>query len=116
MRADRAYQIAAANFYAGDLEAAERMFRSIADDRDSPWSRVAPYLVARSLIREATLSVKGVGADRDKLVAAEAQLQSILNDPAQSAVHPAARKLLDYVRVRLAPGKTNARSGSGSDS
>jgi hypothetical protein len=103
-RADRAYQIAAANFYAGELVAAERMFRAIADDRDSPWSRVAPYLVARSLIREATLSVKGVGADRDKLVAAEAQLQSILNDAAQSAVHPAARKLLDYVRVRLAPG------------
>ena len=105
MRADRAYQIAAANFYTGDLEAAERMFRSIADDHDSPWSRVAPYLVARTLIREATLGVKGVGADRDKLVAAEAQLQSILNDPAQSAMHPAARKLLDYVRVRLAPGK-----------
>ncbi len=103
-RADRAYQIAAANFYAGDLEAAERMFRSIAADRDSPWSRVAPYLVARALIREATLGVKGAGADRDKLVAADAQLQSILNDPAQSATHPAARKLLDYVRVRLAPG------------
>jgi hypothetical protein len=103
-RADRAYQIAAANFYAGEVVTAERMFRAIADDHDSPWSRVAPYLVARSLIREATLSVKGVGADRNKLVEAEAQLQSILNDPAQSAMHPAARKLLDYVRVRLTPG------------
>ncbi len=103
-RADRAYQIAAASFYAGDLDAAERMFRAIADDHDSPWSRVASYLVARTLIREATLSVKGVGADRDKLVAAETQLENILNDPAQSAAQPAARKLLDYVRVRLAPG------------
>ena len=80
------------------------MFRDIAADHDSPWSRSAPYLVARALIREATLGVKGAGADRDKLVAAEAQLQSILNDPAQSAVHSAARKLLDYVRMRLAPG------------
>ena len=44
MRADRAYQIAAANFYTGDLEAAQRMFRSIADDHDSPWNRMAPYL------------------------------------------------------------------------
>ena len=104
MRADRAYQIGAANFYAGNTDVAERMFRDIAQDHDSPWSRMAPYLVARSLIRQATLSVKGVGADREKLVAAEAQLQSILNDPAQSAMHPAARKLLDYVRVRLAPG------------
>jgi hypothetical protein len=103
-RADRVYQIAAANFYAGELAAAERMFRAIADDHDSPWSRVAPYLVARSLIREATLSVKGVGADRNKLVEAETQLQSILKDPAQSATHPAARKLLEYIQVRLAPG------------
>jgi hypothetical protein len=103
-RADRAYQIAAANFYAGELVAAERMFRAIADDRDSPWSRVAPYLVARSLIREATLSVKGVGADRNKLAEAQTQLQSILKDSAQSAMHPAARKLLEYIQVRLAPG------------
>ena len=104
MRADRAYQIAAANFYAGNSDAAERMFRSIANDHDSPWSRMAPYLVARSLVRQATLGVKGVGADRDKLAAAETQLQGILNDTAESATHPAARKLLDYVRVRLAPG------------
>src|SRR5271169_4561216 len=78
LRADRAYQIAAANFYAGDLPNAERMFRDIAADHDSPWSRSAPYLVARALIREATLGVKGAGADRDKLVAAETQLKSIL--------------------------------------
>ncbi len=83
---------------------AEKMFRAIADDHSSPWSGVAPYLVARSLARQATLGVKGVGADRDKLAAAEAQLQIILNDPAQSPVHPAAQKVLDYVRVRLAPG------------
>jgi len=104
MRADRAYQIAAANFYAGNSDVAERMFRDIAQDRDSPWSPMAPYLVARSLIRQATLSVRGVGADREKLAAAETQLQSVLNDPAQGAMHPAARKLLDYVRVRLNPG------------
>ena len=104
MRADRAYQIAAANFYAGNTDAAEQMFRSIAADHDSPWSRIAPYLVARSLVRKATLGVKGVGADREKLTAAEAHLQGILSDPAQSVTHPAARKLLDYVRVRLAPG------------
>jgi hypothetical protein len=105
MRADRTYQIAAANFYAGDIETAERMFRAIAEDRGSPWSSIAPYLVARSIIREATLSVKGEGADREKLMAAEAQLQAIVHDPARSAWHPAARRLLDYVGVRLAPGE-----------
>jgi hypothetical protein len=104
-QADRAYQIAAANFYAGNLDAAEQRFRAIGDDRSSPWSAGAPYLVARTLIRKATLGVKGQGADREKLVAAEAYLESILNDPARRAVHSAAQRLLDYVRVRLHPAE-----------
>jgi hypothetical protein len=104
-KADRAYQIAAANFYAGNLEAAEQMFRAIGDNRSSPWSAGAPYLVGRTLIRKATLGVKGQGADQEKLAAAEAYLESILNDPNRSAVHPAARRLLDYVRVRLHPAE-----------
>src|SRR5580765_2685238 len=69
--ADRAYQIAAANFYAGNLDAAEEMFRAIGDNRNSPWSVSAPYLVGRTLIRKATLGLKGQGADREKLAAAE---------------------------------------------
>jgi len=104
-QADRAYQIAAANFYAGNLDTAEQMFRAIADNSGSPWSAGAPYLVARTLVRKATLGVKGQGVDREKLTAAEAYLQSILNDPARSAVHPPARRLLDYVRVRLHPAE-----------
>ncbi|PYT21047.1 MAG: hypothetical protein DMG58_32905, partial [Acidobacteria bacterium] len=104
-QADRAYQIAAANFYAGNLDAAEQMFRAIGDNPSSPWSANAPYLVARTLIRKATLGVKGQGADQGKLAAAEVYLESILNDPARGSVHPAARRLLDYVRVRLHPAE-----------
>ncbi len=104
-QADRAYQIAAANFYAGNLDAAEQMFGAIGNDRNSPWSASAPYLVARTLVRKATLGVKGQGVDHEKLTAAEAYLQSLLNDPARSSVHPAARRLLDYVRVRLHPAE-----------
>jgi|SRR5579859_3229439 len=104
-QADRAYQIAAANFYAGNLDAAEQLFRAIGDKRNSPWSAGAPYLVARTLVRKATLGVKGQGVDREKLIAAEAYLQGILNDPARSAAQPAARRLLDYVRVRLHPAE-----------
>jgi hypothetical protein len=81
------------------------MFRAIGDNRNSPWSVSAPYLVGRTLIRKATLGVKGQGVDREKLAAAERYLESILNDPARSAVHPAARRLLDYVRVRLHPAE-----------
>lgn len=104
-RADRTYQIAAAHFYAGDHDVAEQMFRAIAEDRGSPWNSAASYLAARCMVRKATLSVKGQGFDRDELTAAEAQLRKILNDPARSAMHPAARRLLDYVRARLNPGE-----------
>jgi len=104
-RTDREYQIAAAHFYAGDHDVAEQMFRAIAEDKGSPWSATAPYLAVRCVVRKATLSVKGQGFDRDQLSAAEAQLQKILNDPGRSAVHPAARRLLDYIRARLNPGE-----------
>ncbi len=103
--ADRAYQIAAAHFYAGDYDAAEGMFRAIAEDRGSPWSVIAPYLAARCVVRKAMLNVKGQGFDREGLAEAKAQLQKILNDPARSAVHAAAHRLLDYVETRLNPGE-----------
>lgn len=104
-RADRTYQIAAAHFYAGDYDAAEQMFRAIAEDRASPWSEMAPYLAARCEVRKAMLSVKGQGFNREGLMAAEAQLQKILNDPAQSTIHAAAQRLLDYVQTRLNPSE-----------
>jgi len=103
-RADRAYQIAAAHFYAGDHDAAEQMFRAIAEDRTSPWRGVAPYLAARCIVRKASLSVKGQGFDADQLRAAAARIKQILADPTQSAMHPAARRLMDYVETRLHPG------------
>ena len=104
-RADRMYQIAAAHFYAGQFETAEANFRQIAADQASPWKEIAPYLVARTLIREATLSIKGQGADKDKLLAAEKQLRNILNDAGQKQMHSAASKLLAYVDARLRPAE-----------
>jgi hypothetical protein len=104
-RADRMYQIAAAHFYAGQFETAEANFRQIAADQASPWKQIAPYLVARTLIREATLSIKGQGADKDKLLAAEKQLRNILNDAGQQQMHSAASKLLAYVDARLHPAE-----------
>ena len=51
MRADRAYQIAAANFYAANFDEALKGFAAIAADANSPWQRNAVYLVARALTR-----------------------------------------------------------------
>ena len=48
-RADRAYQIAAATFYAGQWDAAVTRFRAIAADRTSPWQPWGDYLAGRAL-------------------------------------------------------------------
>ncbi|MBV8732802.1 MAG: hypothetical protein JO336_23580, partial [Acidobacteriia bacterium] len=48
IRADRAYQIAAAHFYARQYDAALDGFRRIANDRNSPWSAISRYLVVRT--------------------------------------------------------------------
>ncbi|HYM13806.1 MAG TPA: hypothetical protein VEU62_23910, partial [Bryobacterales bacterium] len=102
LEADRAYQIAAAHFYAGDFDEAEKQFRAIAQDARSPWRRVAPYLAARTLLRKATLS-KAEGADEFLLREAQDQLQRVLADPASRELHASAGGLLQFIRLRLDP-------------
>ncbi|MGA8341963.1 MAG: hypothetical protein WB781_08495, partial [Candidatus Sulfotelmatobacter sp.] len=48
LRADRAYQIAAAHFYGRDFDEAVAGFDAIAGDRSSPWAGVTSYLAARA--------------------------------------------------------------------
>ena len=112
LKIDRQYQIASANFYAGELQTAAQQFEKIAADRDSPWHTWAPYLVARCYIRQATLNSPSGSANAatdaprfnvEQMTAAEKQLQGILKDPSLAAIHPASQRLLNYVEVRLHP-------------
>ena len=103
LRADRAYQIAAARFYAGDLNEAVKLFDEIAADTSSPWRQLAPYLAARAVIRLATVPTKPDEADRSKLAEAEKRFQQILSDPHLGTTHDAARRMLSFVRFRLRP-------------
>jgi hypothetical protein len=103
IRADRTYQIAAAHFYTGDFDAAEAGFSEIAEDASSPWHDIAPYLVARTLIRKATLSGGYRQFDVATMTRAEDQLKRIAEDPQLETVHGAAERLLSYVRIRLHP-------------
>lgn len=48
-RADRKYQIAAANYYQENYDKAIRQFRRISTDLHSPWRTVSLYLVARCM-------------------------------------------------------------------
>ncbi len=87
-RADRMYQIAAAHFYAEDLDGAAQRFRAIAADNNSQWQDTAAYMVARALIREYSLLHKP-----DALAQARAQLQKVSTAPLRDS----ARGLIGYV-------------------
>ncbi|HEV2765530.1 MAG TPA: hypothetical protein VGV38_21280 [Pyrinomonadaceae bacterium] len=100
-RADRAYQIAAANFYAQRYDDARTAFEQIARDNSSPWRNVALYLAARAMLRKGSLSEGQVRADA--LAQSEQLFQKVLNDRALSSTHAGARKLLGLTRLRLRP-------------
>jgi hypothetical protein len=97
-QADRAYQIAAANFYARNFEQAEPQFRAIARDQNSPWRATSAYLLARCYIRRATLADMPAAMSQ-----ASSALDGILKDDSLKAVHPASARLLKFVRARLDP-------------
>jgi hypothetical protein len=101
-RADRAYQIAAAHFYAGDYDEAASEFRAIARDQSSPWRTIAPYLVARALVRKATMN-GAFKIDLATLAQAGAQIQSVLADPALAPYRHAAERLRGFIELRLHP-------------
>lgn len=104
LKADRAYQLATASFYAGKWQDALDRFRRIAADKPSPWSASAPYLMARTSLRKAL-----VDDDKSGLGDADRQLRSILSDPAAQSWHAAARSLLDFVQARLHPDEALAK-------
>src|SRR5262249_45928742 len=103
LRADRDYQIAAANFYAAKFDDSERLFPAIAADKTSPYRSLAPFLAARSLVRKATLKSEEGKTDEATLRQAETRLKAVLNDKTQSALHPSARRVLNFVNLKLHP-------------
>lgn len=114
LQRDRAYQLAAANFYATNYDAALTNFRAIAADHASPWHTLAPYLVARTLIRQTVLtpqpaynSPEKITADHQRLHSgfegALQQLDTVLHDPTLKSIHPAANDLRDLVAARVEP-------------
>jgi hypothetical protein len=103
LKYDRAYQIAAAHFYSENYDTAAEMFRAIAADSSSQWSRIAPYLVARCLVRKATVPQKHADFDRHVLMEAEQELLAIQKDKKRAAQHAMAGRLQAFVQIRLHP-------------
>ncbi len=109
LRQDRAYQAAAAQFYAAQFAPARASFQAIAEDQASPWRGIAGYLVARTLIRDAFLNAKRDANDTradfnpDLMKQAEQQLESLRkqNPPGISA--HAVQGMLNLVHLRTQP-------------
>ncbi|MEZ5426446.1 MAG: hypothetical protein R2747_09285 [Pyrinomonadaceae bacterium] len=113
LRQDRQYQIAAAEFYRGDLPAARQTFEAIAADSDSPWKNTARFVAARTLIRQASFT-GGDGetpdpqAEAEKLEflrGAEKRLKDILADASMKEFQRSAQRLLGLVKFRMIPAE-----------
>jgi hypothetical protein len=123
LRADHAYQLAAAHFYNESYEHAKVEFDAISQDAASPWRSIAPYLAARAVARQAAIGDLGDAAgDVPLMHEADRRLQAILKDPSQKQWHQAARKLINLIAYRLEPAECQhrlareiARGGTGED-
>lgn len=109
LRQDRAYQLAAAQFYASQFLAAQASFQAIAQDSASPWRGVARYMVARTLIRDAFLSAKVspddamAGFDPDLMKQAQQQLEAMRKEQLSGVSQHAVESLLHLVQLRIDP-------------
>ena len=100
--ADRMYQRASAYFYAGCYDEAEQLYREISADRSSPWSATSKFMIARCLLRKATVRSE-LGVDEKQGALAEAELRGILACSDLKQFHGSASRLSAYLAIRLHP-------------
>ncbi len=110
LKQDRAYQIAAAHFYAGQYDDAIPGFEAIAHDKSSPWSKWGEYLAARAEIRKAAFTAPTVEwgematFDPALMQSAKARLLRVAQTDDPQMMHAALAEL-SFVNVRLEPEK-----------
>ncbi len=100
-RRDRAWQIAAAHFYAARFEDAERAFRAIAADTASPWSQLARYLVVRTITRAAQRGRET--PDVAELGRALREAEALLADPSATVVREMTARYRAWLRAQHDP-------------
>ncbi len=113
LRADRAYQSAAALFYTGKFEEAGVAFEAIARDGGSPWHAWGEYLAARATVRRAftfnrasdDFSGELATFDMPTMQQAQQMLETLLAHPPAGLPPDAVRAELDFVRMRTEPEK-----------
>jgi hypothetical protein len=98
LKADRAYQIAAAYFYRLDYARAGQLFAEIGRDASSPWQKAARYLVARCAVHAAV-------ADKTPKLIADAQqaIDAVATDPDLGEYRADAPKLASLLAFATRP-------------
>jgi hypothetical protein len=120
LRYDREYQIAAAYMYSNHTAKAVKGFQHIAEEPNSPWHDLAPYLVARTMARGATLDDPGHGEsqpgqpphppfDTEEMRAAAAYAAKLLDENPNRPFAEPLRNLIDRMEFRLHPAEQTAR-------
>ncbi|MBI4751890.1 MAG: hypothetical protein HY774_25680 [Acidobacteria bacterium] len=114
IKADRAYQIAAANFYADEHDLAVKGFDQIAKDGKSPWKMIAPYLAIRTLNRKFEKQIQTTPEEQAKLFGdIRDRSAKVLADKQLSEYHTATRRLLANVQLtEIAAKKTGSEPDS----
>ncbi len=100
LKKERAYQIAAAEFYAQKFEDARKSFEAIANDKESPWQSMAGYLAVRSLIRQATLASP---LNTSLLAEAGKRANELISNPAYASLKADLQELASFVAARISP-------------
>ena len=95
----RAYQIAAANFYAMNFDQASALFSQIGQEADSPWSHIAKYLAMRCLVRQASL--KADPFDENMMKQVKPKLDALLKDKSMVDLHDDLVDLADFVNNKV---------------
>ncbi len=111
LKADRAYQIASATFYAKQYDDAARQFAAIAADHSSPWSAWGDYLAARATVRKAfamgkatdPYSAELASYDTATMQRAQQMLEAVLARPNPEPSRAIVQSELNFIRIRTEP-------------
>ncbi|HEX8702817.1 MAG TPA: hypothetical protein VF815_28540, partial [Myxococcaceae bacterium] len=105
VRADRAYQTAAALFYARAYDEALQHLDTIAQDKSSPWRGWARLVAVRAVIRKATMTDPGEEQKRALFEKARERCVAIVKDAELKDLHRQTRQLTWFIDYRLRPDK-----------
>lgn len=102
LKQERKYQIAAANFYSQNFDAAIKDFDAIAADSTSRWKQLAAYLSLRSMVRKANLPKV---MDKDLMEQSLKKAKELSADPAFASLKSDIEEIISFVAARIAPNE-----------